>query len=47
MKMICTDLFNLDDVIAGFEITTMASFKLQFSLSFVTSCYVIMNISIA
>ena len=26
---------------------TMASFKLQFSLGFVTSCYVIMNISIA
>ena len=25
----------------------MGSFKLQFSLGFVTSCYVIMNISIA
>ena len=26
---------------------TLGSFKLQFSLGFVTSCYVIMNISIA
>ena len=26
---------------------TMVSFKLQFSLGFVTSCYVIMNIYIA
>ena len=29
------------------SIHPMASFKLQFSLGFVTSCYVIMNISIA
>ena len=29
------------------DLLTMGSFKLQFSLGFVTSCYVIMNISIA
>ena len=28
-------------------ILTMGSFKLKFSLGFVTSCYVIMNVSIA
>ena len=30
-----------------YRYSTVGSFKLQFSLSFVTSCYVIMNISIA
>ena len=29
------------------DIDTLGSFKLQFSLGFATSCYVIMNISIA
>ena len=29
------------------ETYALGSFKLQFSLGFVTSCYVIMNISIA
>ena len=29
------------------EYNTLASFKLQYSLGFATSCYVIMNISIA
>ena len=29
------------------QVTTLPSFNLQFSLGFVTSCYVIMDISIA
>ena len=34
-------------MISSYQNQTLGSFKLQFSLGCVTSCYVIMNISIA
>ena len=43
----CQSSFTSQKVNRSSLVGTLGSFKLQFSLGFVTSCYVIMNISIA